>query len=36
LGKNRHNIVATPDLITRTQMGKHLVGRPFTNVCGGM
>ena len=36
LGEDRHNIVAAPDLITGTQVGKHLVGGPFTDVGSGM
>jgi hypothetical protein len=36
LGKDRHNIVATPNLIARPQVGKHFVGRPLTDARGGM
>src|SRR5687768_2340311 len=36
LGKDRHNIVAAPDLITCTQVGKHFVGVPLTDPGGGM
>lgn len=35
-GKDCHNIVAAPDLITGAQVSEHFVGGPFTYTGGGL